>query len=405
MKFYRPLVHNETEIRYDLYRYNSDYISAKGENSQMTTAAKGLEGVVATTSSISSIIDGVLTYRGVNIDELAENATFEEVIYLLWHGKLPNASQLEQLKQTLNQNIELPSQLVDTLRLFPKNANAMAVLRTAVSSLGLYDDEVEDTSSEANLRKAIRLQARIPAIVAAFARIREGKEPISPKPDLSLAANFLYMLTGTEPDDIAIEALDKALVLHADHELNASTFASRVTVATLSDIYSGVTSAIGTLKGPLHGGANEAVMVMLEEIGSLDQVADYIKAKFENRELIMGFGHRVYKTGDPRAKHLQKMSHELGKITGNMKWYDMSIEIEKIVTSEKGLKPNVDFYSASVYTSLQIPRDLFTPVFAFSRVSGWTAHILEQYENNRLIRPRADYVGPANQPYVPLNER
>lgn len=371
----------------------------------MTTAAKGLEGVVATTSSISSIIDGVLTYRGVNIDELAENATFEEVIYLLWHGKLPNASQLEQLKQTLNQNIELPSQLVDTLRLFPKNANAMAVLRTAVSSLGLYDDEVEDTSSEANLRKAIRLQARIPAIVAAFARIREGKEPISPKPDLSLAANFLYMLTGTEPDDIAIEALDKALVLHADHELNASTFASRVTVATLSDIYSGVTSAIGTLKGPLHGGANEAVMVMLEEIGSLDQVADYIKAKFENRELIMGFGHRVYKTGDPRAKHLQKMSHELGKITGNMKWYDMSIEIEKIVTSEKGLKPNVDFYSASVYTSLQIPRDLFTPVFAFSRVSGWTAHILEQYENNRLIRPRADYVGPANQPYVPLNER
>lgn len=371
----------------------------------MTTATKGLEGIVATTSSISSIIDGVLTYRGINIDDLAEHASFEEVVYLLWHGKLPSQSELEAFNQTLNDNTELPEQVLETLRLFPKDVNSMAALRTAVSALALYDDEASDMSQEANLRKAIRLQAQVPAIVAAFARIREGKEPIAPNANRSIAANFLYMLTGEEPDKVAVEALNKALVLHADHELNASTFASRVTVATLSDIYSGVTSAIGALKGPLHGGANEAVMAMLEEIGSIDRVEEYIKDKLDNKEKIMGFGHRVYKNGDPRAKHLQKMSEELGKITGNMNWYEMSIKIEDIVTGQKGLKPNVDFYSASVYTSLGIPRDLFTPIFAVSRVSGWTAHILEQYENNRLIRPRAEYVGPASQKYVPLNER
>jgi citrate synthase len=260
-------------------------------------------------------------------------------------------------------------------------------------------------SEQANIRKSIRLQAQIPTIIAAFGRIRAGKEPIAPKKNVSVAHNFLYMLTGKEPEAIAIEALDKALVLHADHELNASTFAARVTVATLSDIYSGITSAIGALKGPLHGGANEAVMAMLEEIGSEANVESYIKNQLDNKKKIMGFGHRVYRNGDPRAKHLQKMSEELGKITGNMKWYNMSIQIEEIVTGSKGLKPNVDFYSASVYTSLEIPRDLFTPIFAISRLSGWTAHILEQYTDNRLIRPRAEYVGPVNQQYVAIELR
>ncbi|WP_163854703.1 citrate synthase [Paenibacillus elgii] len=369
------------------------------------TATKGLEGIVATTSSISSIIDGVLTYRGINIDDLAENATFEEVVYLLWYGKLPNRSELDQLTKDLSDNASVSAEVIEQIKLYPKDVNSMAALRTAVSSLALYDAEANDMTPESNLRKAIKLQAQLPTIVAAFARIREGKEPIAPKSCASVAENFLYMLTGKQPEAIAIQALDKALVLHADHELNASTFAARVTVATLSDIYSGVTSAIGALKGPLHGGANEAVMAMLEEIGTADNVTSYINDKLANKEKIMGFGHRVYKNGDPRAKHLQKMSHELGKITGNMNWYDMSIQIEEIVTGQKGLKPNVDFYSASVYTSLEIPRDLFTPIFAISRTSGWTAHILEQFDNNRLIRPRAEYTGPSHQAFVPIEQR
>src|SRR5690554_6200950 len=369
------------------------------------TATKGLEGIVATTSSVSSIIDGILTYRGINIDQLAEHASYEEVAYLLWYGKLPNQTELSELHNKLSENADVPSSVIQQMKLYPKGTNTMAALRTAVSSLGLYDENVEDTSVEANLNKAIQLQAKLPAIIAAFARIREGKEPIAPKKGVSIANNFLYMLTGEEPNDIAVEALNKALVLHADHELNASTFAARVTVATLSDMYSGVTSAIGALKGPLHGGANEAVMAMLEEIGTLENVKPYIEEQLKNKVKIMGFGHRVYKNGDPRAKHLQVMSKELGKITGNMKWYDMSIQIEEIVTGQKGLKPNVDFYSASVYTSLEIPRDLFTPIFAISRVSGWTAHILEQFDNNRLIRPRAEYVGPSMQEYVPIENR
>jgi len=369
------------------------------------TVTKGLEGIVATTSSISSIIDGELTYRGINIDELAEKASFEEVVYLLWHGKLPNRSELEQLQRDLSSYAALPEAVLEQIKLYPKNTNSMAALRSAVSALALYDPEANDMSLEANVRKATRLQAQLPTIVAAFARIREGKEPVAPKAGVSVAHNFLYMLTGQDPEPIAVEALNKALVLHADHELNASTFAARVTVATLSDIYSGVTSAIGALKGPLHGGANEAVMAMLEEIGTMDNVESYILNKLANKEKIMGFGHRVYKNGDPRAKHLQKMSQELGKLTGNLNWYEMSVKIEELVTGQKGLKPNVDFYSASVYTSLGIPRDLFTPIFAISRVSGWTAHILEQYSDNRLIRPRAEYTGPVNQTYVPLESR
>jgi citrate synthase len=369
------------------------------------TATKGLEGIVATTSSISSIVDGVLTYRGIDIDDLASHAKFEEVIYLLWFGKLPTQSELTQLQQNLNHSSAIPSEIIQVLKLFPKTANAMAVLRSAVSSLALYDNEANDNTRESNIRKAIKLQAQVPAIIAAYARIRNNLEPIASKGYPSIAANFLHQLTGKEPDPVAVSALDNALVLHADHELNASTFAARVTVATLTDMYSGVTSAIGTLKGPLHGGANEAVMAMLEDIGSFDRVESYINDAFERKDKIMGFGHRVYKNGDPRAKHLQKMSHELSKQTGNMKWYEMSIKIEEMITSQKGLKPNVDFYSASVYTSLEIPRDLFTPIFAISRTSGWTAHILEQYENNRLIRPRAEYTGPVDQVYVPIEKR
>ncbi|AGA58708.1 2-methylcitrate synthase/citrate synthase II [Thermobacillus composti KWC4] len=369
------------------------------------TATKGLEGIVATTSAISSIIDGVLTYRGINIDELAEHATFEETIYLLWHGKLPNRAELKSLMDELAANAALPDELLTQLRTYPPGANSMAALRSAVSALALYDEEANDMSPEANLRKAVKLQAKLPTIVAAFARIREGKEPIQPKSGVSIAHNFLYMLTGKDPDEVAVKALDKALVLHADHELNASTFAARVTVATLSDIYSGVTSAIGALKGPLHGGANEAVMIMLDEIGSIENVESYIMNKLANKEKIMGFGHRVYKNGDPRAKHLQKMSRELGERAGNLKLYEMSVKIEELVTEQKGLKPNVDFYSASVYTMLGIPRDLFTPLFAISRVSGWTAHILEQYSDNRLIRPRAEYTGPTNVRYVPIDQR
>lgn len=369
------------------------------------TATKGLEGIVAAASSISSIIDGVLTYRGINIDELAAQATFEEVAYLLWYGKLPTESELSRLIADLGEAAAVPAEVIEGIRLYPQGSNSMAALRTAVSSLALYDAEANAMDRAANLRKAIRLQAQLPTVVAAFSRIREGKEPVTPLKGVGIAYNFLYMLTGEKPAQTAVEAMDKALVLHADHELNASTFAARVTVATLSDIYSGVTSAIGALKGPLHGGANEAVMVMLDEIGSLDNVEPFIQGKLGKREKIMGFGHRVYKNGDPRAKHLMQMSRQLGELNGDMKLYEMSVKIEELVTGQKGLKPNVDFYSASCYTMLGIPRDLFTPIFAVSRVSGWTAHILEQFEDNRLIRPRAEYVGPVSAQYVPIASR
>ncbi|WP_422657822.1 citrate synthase [Paenibacillus sp. EC2-1] len=369
------------------------------------TATKGLEGIVATTSSISSIVDGVLTYRGYDIDDLAEHAIFEEVAYLLWFGKLPNEQELQSLQQDLSNFAAIPDKLIEQIKLYPQDANTMAALRSAVSALALYDESADDMSREANEKKAIKLQAQLPTIIAAISRVRQGKEPIAPKAGVSIAENFLYMLRGEQPDETSIKALDQALVLHADHELNASTFASRVTVATLSDIYSGVTSAIGALKGPLHGGANEAVMKMLNEVGTLDKAESYIQEKLDNREKIMGFGHRVYKNGDPRAKHLQKMSRELGQMKGDTTLYDISVLIEETVTGQKGLKPNVDFYSASVYTQLGIEHELFTPIFAISRVSGWTAHILEQYDGNRIIRPRAEYTGLTDQQYVPIDLR
>ncbi|RFU67737.1 citrate synthase [Bacillus sp. V59.32b] len=370
------------------------------------SVTKGLEGIVATTSSISSIIDDTLTYAGYDIDDLAENATFEEVIYLLWHRTLPNRGQLAELTKQLAENASLPDEVLEHFKTYPiGKVHPMAALRSAISLLGLYDDEADEMNEEANYRKAIRLQAKIPSIVTAFARVRKGLEPVAPRTDLSFAANFLYMLSGKEPTAIEEEAFNKALVLHADHELNASTFTARVCVATLSDIYSGVTAAIGALKGPLHGGANEAVMKMLTEIGSLENVDLYITNKLDNKEKIMGFGHRVYRKGDPRAKHLKEMSKKLTELTGQPQYYDMSVKIEDLVTSQKNLPPNVDFYSASVYHSLGVDHDLFTPIFAVSRTSGWLAHILEQYENNRLIRPRADYTGPGMQKYVTIEKR
>lgn len=370
------------------------------------SSTRGLEGIVATTSSVSSIIDSVLTYQGYDIDELADHASFEEIIFLLWNGRLPKKDELDQLTQELANQAEIPQEIIEQMKNSPiEKVHPMAALRTAVSSLGLFDEQADEMDEEANRLKAIKIQAQIPTIVAAFSRLREGQDPVSPRKDLSFSANFLYMLTGSDPDEVAVNALNKALVLHADHELNASTFTARVCVATLSDIYSGMTAAIGALKGPLHGGANEAVMNMLMEIDTIDNVESYIREKLDNKEKIMGFGHRVYKNGDPRAKHLKEMSRQLTQITGESKWYDMSIKIDDMITNEKGLLPNVDFYSASVYHSLGIKHDLFTPIFAISRTSGWTAHILEQYSDNRLIRPRADYVGPQKRSYVTIDQR
>lgn len=372
----------------------------------MTTTTKGLEGVVASQSSISSIIDDQLTYVGYSIDDLTENASFEEVVYLLWNLKLPTQSELDSFRKDLAENMEVPEAIYDHLKSYDlKSVHPMAALRTAVSLLGLYDDEADVMELEANRRKAVRIQAKIATIVTAFARIRKGLEPVKPKKDLSYAENFLYMLNGKEANEIEIEAIDKALVLHADHELNASTFTARVCVATLSDIYSGLTSAIGALKGPLHGGANENVMKMLLEIGEEENAIPYIEKKLANKEKIMGMGHRVYRNGDPRAKHLKEMSRQLTKLTGQEKWYNMSVKIEDYIKKHKGLPANVDFYSASVYHSLGIDHDLFTPIFAVSRTSGWIAHILEQYENNRLIRPRAEYIGPKKQEFVPISAR
>ncbi|AMR05621.1 citrate synthase [Bacillus thuringiensis] len=370
------------------------------------TVIRGLEGVVATTSSVSSIIDDTLTYVGYNIDDLAENATFEEVVYLLWHRKLPNEKELAEFNEIVSEYYKVPGEILTYLKQVDlKVAHPMSVLRTAISMLSLYDESAEIMDEKSNYLKAVKLQAQVGTLVAAYARIRKGLDIVEPRKDLSLAANFLYMLNDREPNEVEIEAFDKALVLHADHELNASTFTARVCVATLSDVYSGITAAIGALKGPLHGGANENVMKMLTEIGEEENVESYIHNALQNKVKIMGFGHRVYEQGDPRAKHLREMSKRLCVLLGEEKWYNMSIKIEDIVTKEKGLPPNVDFYSASVYHCLGIDHDLFTPIFAISRMSGWLAHILEQYENNRLIRPRADYNGPTHQVYVSIAQR
>jgi citrate synthase len=372
---------------------------------QATVAGKGLEGVVATTSAISSIIGSTLTYRGIDINELAEQSTFEEVAYLLWYGELPTQDQLRSFQRDLSENRELTPQLIDAIGRFPKDANAMISLISAVAMLACYDAQTDDMSNDANHEKAVRLLAKFPTVVAALQRLRSGQEPVSPDPTLDEATNFLYMLNGQRPTDLEAHIMDVCLILHADHELNASTFAARVAASTLSDMNSAVVAALSTLKGPLHGGANQAVMATLEKVGSAAQVHDYVAAALARKERIMGFGHRVYKEGDPRARWLKSMSHDLADQTGNPKWYGISERMEEEVKADKGLLPNVDFYSASVYTYLGIPKDLFTPIFAVSRVSGWIAHILEQYGDNRLIRPRAEYIGPDYRRYVVIDQR
>jgi citrate synthase len=371
----------------------------------MTTA--GLEGVIAGESEICYIdgYQGVLSYRGYNIHTLADNATFEEVIFLLWNGGLPKQRELDQLRRDLVAERGLPEPVVEFLKSAGK-ANGMDVLRTAVSMLSLYDAEAPDMSTEANHRKAVRLMSKTATIVTTLDRLRKGQTVIEGDPKLGFSANFLYTLTGKRPDELMERAFDVAMILHADHELNASTFAARVTAATLSDIYSSVTSAIGALKGPLHGGANQDVINILLTLHNEDEAAGRVQDMLSRKVKMPGFGHRVYRTEDPRATHLRVLSEELGKRTGHEKLYRMSRRMEDTVKSVKNLNPNVDFYSASTYYSLGIPIDLFTPVFAVSRMSGWTAHILEQYHNNRLIRPRAEYKGnPDGQTWIPLEKR
>ena len=372
-----------------------------------TTTGAGLEGVIAGESEICYIdgYAGVLSYRGYNIHTLADHATFEEVVYLLWNGRLPNRSELGALRDELAANRAIPQPVMDFLAAVPKAA-PMDVLRTAVSMLSLYDPLAGDNSRQVNQTKAKKLMAQTPTIVSSFDRLRSGRPIIAGDPGLSLAANFLYTLTGSRPDEVMEHTFDVALTLHADHELNASTFAARVTAATLSDIYSSITSAIGALKGPLHGGANEDVIKLLLKAGDADHAAQIVHDMLAQGKKIPGFGHRVYRGEDPRATHLRVLSEELGKRTGHTLLYRESQRVEQILKAEKKLNANVDFYSASTYYSLGIPVDLFTPVFAVSRMSGWTAHVLEQYHNNRLIRPRAEYKGNADgMPWIPIERR
>jgi citrate synthase len=369
---------------------------------------EGLEDVVAADSAICYIdgTKGILSYRGIDIHDLADHSTFEEVCFLLWEGRLPKPDELRSIRRSLGEERNLPAEMLRLLTSLVPHLTPMDALRTVVSALAETDPDVRDMSPAANRRKAIRLTGQIATIVAAHHRIRESRPVIDPDPSLGHAEDFLRMLNGTTPTAEAARAFDMALVLHADHELNASTFAARVTAATLADMHSAITSAIATLKGPLHGGANEAVIRMLVDIGSLERVDDALHGKLARKEKIMGFGHRVYHTEDPRATHLRAMSKALAESSGETRWYDMSRRIEKIMNEEKKLNSNVDFYSASVYYMLGIPPDLFTPIFAVSRISGWAAHVLEQYANNRLIRPRAEYIGPDYpQPYVPIEKR
>ena len=374
----------------------------------MALATKGLEGIIANESKLSNVqgLEGKLSYLGYTIDDLVENTSFEEVLYLLHRGQLPNRAELDELTSTLRANRNLPQGIIDFLKASPKGAGPMDVIRTGVSMLGLYDQRGEHQNRELNEERALAIVAKIPLIVAGFHRCRQDLEIIEPRDDLSEAAHFLYLVNGEVPSDDAAKTLDVAYILHADHGMNASTFSSRVTIATLSDIYSSITSAIGTLKGPLHGGANEGVIQMLEEIGSEDAVDSYVEGKLERKEKIMGIGHRVYKVLDPRAPHLRKMAIKLTEELGDAKWINMSERIAQIMKERKGLNANVDFYSATVYYSLGIPTDLFTPIFAISRASGWTAQVLEQLDDNRLYRPLTDYIGADSQPPIPpIDER
>jgi citrate synthase len=379
--------------------------------STTTAHTKGLQDVVAGESSICYIDGdrGILAYRGIDIHDLADKSTFEEVCYLLWYAKLPTKQELSDLRTKLAAERKLDPGIINLLKSFPKKAVPMEVLRTAVSALSAYDPDGETTNHEANLRKAIRMTSQFAMIIATFDRIRKGKELVQPDKSLSHAGNFLLMLNGEKPSPTAEKALDIALILHADHELNASTFAARVIAATMADFHSAITGAIGALKGPLHGGANEAVMKILFAIdkAGVDPI-EHVKGMLAEKKKIPGFGHRVYTTEDPRATHLRRMSHDLGVKDNKPKWYDMSIKIEEYMSkvNQKKLNANVDFYSASTYTTLGVDLDLFTPIFAISRISGWAAHVIEQHDDNRLIRPRAEYTGPKHPaPYVPIDQR
>jgi len=369
--------------------------------------SRGLEGVVASQTGIS-LIDGKngrLFYRGIDIHDLAEKSSFEETTGLLWYGRLPTQKQLERFKEKFIANRQIPDDILSILFVLPRKTSPMGVLRTAVSALATYDPDTGDNSLDANVNKSIRLTASFPTIIAAWHRIRSGLWPVMPRDDLDHAANFLYMISGKEPSQEAAKALDIALILHADHGLNASTFAARITASTLSNLHSAIVSAIGTLKGSLHGGANEQVMRMLLEIGNEERVEQYIRGAVASKRKIPGFGHRVYKADDPRAYWLQKLSRTVGEDAGKTRWFDMSERIRKIIQDQKGLPVNVDFYSASLYYTMGIPTDLFTAIFAISRVAGWTAHVYEQYSDNRLIRPESEYVGPMNVTYTPVGER
>jgi len=377
---------------------------------EQTKPNSGLEGINATSSAICYLdgAEGVLAYCGLDIHELAKHASFEEVCFLLWSRRLPTRSELGDLKTELGKGRVLTESMLRMIRLLPPG-DAMSSLRTLVSALSLFDDEPETVSADAHYKKAIKITAQISTVVAAYGRVLKGCNPVEPDPTLGHAANFLWMLNGERPSDVEARAFDIALILHADHELNASTFAARVTAATLSDIYSSVVSGVGALKGPLHGGANAEVMKMLEAIGedaTDERVDSFIRDLLSKKVKIPGFGHRVYRTEDPRATHLRVMSREVGERTGRTRWFEISERIEKLMKEEKQIDANVDFYSASTYALLGIETDLFTPIFAVSRIAGWTAHILEQYANNRLIRPRAEYIGPTYpQQFVPIGSR
>jgi citrate synthase len=366
---------------------------------------RGLEGVIACTTGISSIVDATLCYRGYTIEDLAANSSFEETVFLLWNDRLPKQAELTEFKSTLSREMALGDDLVDVLKSFPTDVHPMAWLRTAVSTMGLWDKEANDMEEAANLRKAMRLTAKMGTLVAAYCRIRAGQQVMTPKADQSVAWNFLYMLKGEEPTPEMVKVFDTCLILHADHELNCSAFSSRVVASSLSDLYSAVVSGICALKGPLHGGANEQVMRTLKEIGSEDKINSWLEAALAEKRKIMGFGHRVYKNGDPRAKILRSMSKEMTEQSSEPQWFRMSTILDKEMSERKGLLPNVDFYSASVYYSMGIPLDIFTPIFAVSRVSGWIAHILEQYSKNRIYRPRGQWDGKTGLTYTPIEQR
>ncbi len=373
-----------------------------------TTLARGLKDVILDTTE-SSYIDGevgILLYRGYSIHDLAEHSNFEEVVYLLLHGALPKRAELAAFKQRMAAQRALPPAVLEVIRLV-KDAHPMDVLRTAVSAVATFDPDVEDNSKPANIRKSERLTAQFPTIVAAHHRIRNGQQPVAPRTDLDHAANFLYMLEGKDPSPEAVEAMDLDFLLHAEHGANASAFAARVTASTLADMHSSIVTAIGTLKGPLHGGAAEAVQKMTEEIGDPSRAEEYIKNKIANKERIMGFGHRVYRAEDPRARHMRDKSQSLGEKMGHSEWYEILKQVEKDMSpyQAKGIFVNVDFYAGSVYALLGLPEDLFVPIFAVGRIPGWCIEILEQYDNNMLIRPLLQYVGPMNQEYVPLDKR